>query len=139
MNDELTHEIIAAAYKVHKTLGFGYLEKVYENAMMIELRKRNISAIQQLPVVVYYEGEIVGDYRADIMVEDRVLIELKSNVELIEKDEVQLVNYLKGTNKPYGLLINFGTSVTVKRKYKDYRPPRNLKSWLAGLVNFLPF
>ncbi len=68
MNDKLTHDIIAAAYKVHNTLGFGFLEKVYENAMMVELHKRKIPATQQLPVVVFYEGEVVGDYKADIMV-----------------------------------------------------------------------
>jgi len=122
MNDQLTHEIIAAAYKVHNTLGFGFLEKVYENAMMIELRKRGLSATQQLPVTVYYEGEVVGNYKADIFVENKIIIELKSNVHLIPNDEVQLVNYLKGTNNPYGLLINFGTSVVVKRKYRDYKP-----------------
>jgi len=120
MNDQLTHEIIAAAYKVHNTLGFGFLEKVYENAMMIELRKRGISAVQQLPVTVFYEKEIVGDYKADIFVEGRIIVELKSNAHLIDIDEVQLVNYLKGTEKPYGLLINFGPSVVVKRKYRDY-------------------
>ena len=122
MNDQLTHEIIAAAYKVHNTLGYGFFEKVYENAMMIELRKRGLSATQQLPVVVYYEGEIVGDYKADIFVEEKIIIELKANINLVERDEVQLVNYLKGTEKPYGLLINFGTSVLVKRKYRDYKP-----------------
>ena len=126
MNDQLTHEIIAAAYKVHNTLGFGFLEKVYENAMMIELRKRGFKATQQIPVVVYYEGEVVGNYKADILVEGEIIIELKSNVHLIANDEVQLVNYLKGTEKPYGLLINFGTSVVVKRKYRDYKPPTSL-------------
>lgn len=125
MKDDLTQEVISAVYKVHNTLGFGYFEKVYENALMIELRKRRISASQQLPIQVYYEGEIVGDYVADIIVEDELILELKSVANLTERDEVQLVNYLKGTNIERGLLINFGASVKVKRKYKDFRPTNN--------------
>lgn len=125
MKDDLTQEVISAVYKVHNILGFGYFEKVYENALIIELRKRGISASQQLPIQVYYEGEIVGDYVADIIVKDELILELKSVANLTERDEVQLVNYLKGTNIERGLLINFGASVKVKRKYKDFRPTNN--------------
>lgn len=120
MEDKLTYEIIAAAFKVHNTLGFGFLEKVYENAMILELKEKDIKAVQQFPVPVLYRGKEVGDFKADILVEDHLIIELKSITKITKRDEAQLVNYLKGANKKYGLLINFGTSVVIKRKYRDY-------------------
>ena len=122
--DELTKEIIACAYKVHNTLGAGFLEKVYENAMMIELRKHGLKAEQQKSIKVYYENEIVGDYYADLFVENEIIVELKAVENLAKIHEVQTVNYLKGINKEIGLLINFGTSVEVKRKYKTYKNPK---------------
>ena len=121
IKDPLTSEIIAAAYAVHNTLGFGFLEKVYENALAIELQLRGLEVTQQLPIPVYYEGDIVGDFYADLLVNDKIILELKSKINLIQKDEAQLVNYLKGTNKGIGLLINFGQSVKVKRKYLTYQ------------------
>ena len=111
--------VIAAASKVHNTLGVGFLEKGYENAMMLELRERSIKAVQQLPIPVFYNGNEVGNFTADILVEDQLIIELKSIKEITKRDEVQLVNYLKGARINHGLLINFGTSVVVKRKYKN--------------------
>jgi len=123
MTDQLTREIIAAAYTVHNKMGFGYLEKVYENSLAIELRKQGFQVEQQLPVVVYYDKTVVGDFRADMIVNGKVILELKAVANLAKEHEVQLVNYLKGANLPYGLLINFGTSVIVKRKYRDYKPP----------------
>ncbi len=121
IKDPLTSEIIAAAYTVHNTLGFGFLEKVYENALAIELQLRGLEVTQQLPIPVYYEGDIVGDFYADLLINDKIILELKSKINLISKDEAQLVNYLKGTNKKVGLLINFGQSVKVKRKYLSYQ------------------
>ena len=121
MEDKLSYEIIAAAYKVHNTLGFGFLEKVYENAMIHELRKKGINASPQFLISVYYDDQLVGDYKADIFVENKIIIELKSTRETTLKDEVQLVNYLNGAKIHFGLLINFGTSVTVKRKYQKMR------------------
>lgn len=118
----ITEQIIAAAFKVHNTLGFGYLEKVYENALMIELRKRGLFAQQQMPVPVYYEDELVGDYNADILVENCIIVELKAVENLHPKHEVQLVNYLTAIRLDVGLLINFGDRVTIKRKYRVYRP-----------------
>ena len=123
IKDELTKEIIACAYKVHNTLGAGFLEKVYENSMMIELRKHGLKAEQQKSIKVYYENEIVGYCYADLFIEDEIIVELKAVENLARIHEVQTVNYLKGIDKETGLLINFGTSVQVKRKYKTYKKP----------------
>ena len=124
IDDELTKTIIACAYKVHNTLGSGFLEKVYENALIIELHNHGLSARQQAHIPVYYEGEIVGNYYADIIVEESVILELKAVENMVKIFEVQLVNYLNGININIGLLINFGKSVEVKRKYKNYKPTR---------------
>ena len=115
----ITEKIIKAAYKVHNVLGFGFLEKVYQNALIIELRKTGLNVLSERPIAVYYENEVVGEYVADIIVEGKVILELKAVKELIEIHEVQLVNYLKATGVEVGLLINFGPSVQVKRKVFD--------------------
>ena len=119
--EELTHEIIACAYKVHNTLGAGFLEKVYENALIIELGKAGLNVEQQFPIPVFYEKQKVGDYYADLLVENKIIIELKAVENMIKKHEVQLVNYLTGTGLDIGLLINFGSSVEIKRKYRVYK------------------
>lgn len=125
MQDEaLTSTIISCAYKVHNTLGAGFLEKVYENALSIELQKHALRVQQQKPITVYYEGQVVGDYYADLCVEDRVIVELKAGVALHKAHEVQLVNYLTATGIDIGLLLNFGESVEVKRKYRVYKPKK---------------
>ena len=117
---ELTEKIIGCAYRVYNKMGFGYLESVYEKCMLIELRKAGFNIESQKPIRVQYEGEVVGDFIADILVNDTVILELKSVRKLVEAHEVQLVNYLVATGKPVGLLINFGeTRVAVKRKVKD--------------------
>ncbi len=113
---ELTEKIIKAAYKVHNALGFGFLEKVYQNALVIELKKMCLRVSSEVPIKVYYDHEVVGEYVADLVVEDKVILELKAVKELAEIHEVQLVNYLKATGIEVGLLINFGHSVQVKRK-----------------------
>jgi len=116
-HEELTKEIIGCAFAVHTKMGSGFLESVYEKCLSIELRKAGLDAQSQVPVEVRYEGESVGDFIADIIVEDTVIIELKSVRALNEAHEVQLVNYLVATGKPVGLLLNFGgRSVEVKRK-----------------------
>ncbi len=123
MNDLLTGKIIAAAYKVYHSLGFGFLEKVYENALAIELRKSPLAVSQQIPLTVIYDEQVVGDYAADLMVENEVIVEIKSIVKLTTKHEAQLVHYLTATKNDIGLLINFGPEgVEVKRKYRVYRP-----------------
>ena len=120
-DDSLTEIIIGAAFKVHNSLGTGFLEKVYENAMTIELSKKGVNVKQQEPVNVFYEGHAVGAYFADLLVEDRIIVESKANLGLTREHEVQLVNYLAATGIDVGLLINFGSSVQVKRKYREYR------------------
>ncbi|MBW1740939.1 MAG: GxxExxY protein [Deltaproteobacteria bacterium] len=116
---DLTEKIINAAYKVHNVLGFGFLEKVYQNALMIELKGMGLKVSSEMPIKVYYRNKIVGEYIADIIVEDKVILELKAVKDLAEIHEVQLVNYLKATGIEVGLLINFGHSVQVKRKVFD--------------------
>jgi len=116
---ELTEKVIQCCFKVHNTLGFGFLEKVYENALVIELSKAGLDAKQQYPIQVYYDGEIVGDYQADILVEDKVILELKSIDRIADIHEIQLKNYLKATGIEVGLLINFGKSVEIRRKFNS--------------------
>ncbi len=126
MKDErLTEQIIGCAFKVHKALGPGFAEKVYENALCIELARQGLMVKQQEPIKVYYEGQVVGDYCADLWIEDRIIVELKAVRELSTAHEVQLVNYLTATGVDIGLLINFGPSVKVKRKYREFKPRRN--------------
>jgi GxxExxY protein len=119
-HEELTKIIIGCAYTVHNTLGAGFLEKVYENALCLELKKQGLDAIQQLPIKVYYNNQIVGDYYADIMVNNIIILELKAVDILHSMHEIQLVNYLNATQIDVGLLINFGRSVEIKRKFRFY-------------------
>lgn len=105
---DLSYEIVAAAIDVWKTLGFGFLEKVYENALMVELRERKIPCEQQQPIKVQYHGEIVGDYIGDIVVDGKIIIELKSANAIDGAHVVQALNYLKATGLRLGLVLNFG-------------------------------
>ena len=115
-NDALTEKIIGAAYSVANILGFGFLEKVYENALAVELRGLGLKVEQQKSISVFYKGVNVGDYIADLMIEDTVLIELKSVKTLSDIHKAQLLNYLTATKKSVGLLINFGSPrVEIKR------------------------
>jgi len=113
---EITGLILKAFFKVYNALGYGFLEKVYENAMLIELRKLGLECSNQLPVEVYYENQIVGDYKADILVEELVIVELKAIETLATIHETILVNYLKGTELEVGLLLNFGPKPQYKRR-----------------------
>jgi GxxExxY protein len=130
MQDEkLTEKIIGCSYKVHNALGPGYLEKVYENALRIELERERLTVKQQEPIVVHYEGQVVGDFYADLWVADRIIVELKAVQELTTAHEVQLVNYLTATGVDVGLLINFGpSSVKAKRKHRVYKPKQSARS-----------
>jgi len=119
-HEELTHKIIGCAYKVFNQLGFGFLESVYRKAMVIELSKSHLKVEEEKTLQVYYDGIVVGNFLADLFVEDTVVVELKSVQNTVEGHEVQLVNYLNGLKKEIGLLINFGPSgVQVKRKYRE--------------------
>lgn len=120
--EELTYKIIGAAYEVHGYLGGGFLEKVYENALAVELKKQGLRVLQQYEIPVYYKDELVGDYVADLIVNGKVIIELKAITNLSVSHEVQLVNYLTATNRDIGLLINFGDKkVTIKKKFREYK------------------
>jgi len=118
-HEEITSRIIKAFYNVYNQLGFGFLEKVYENSLVIELRKIGLHCASQVPVNVHYDYQPVGDYFADIIVEDLVILELKAAEGICEEHEAQLVNYLKATDKEVGLLLNFGKTAQFKRKIFD--------------------
>ncbi len=105
---ELSYEIVNAAIYVWKELGFGFLEKVYENALMIELQKHHIPCAQQKPIKVHYDNQIVGDYIADILIEEKILLELKSAKGIDDSHIAQVINYLKATGIRLGIILNFG-------------------------------
>ena len=105
--NDITYMINGAVYEVNKVLGAGFLEKVYEKALLVEFHKRGLKAEGQVPITVRYKGEVVGEYFADIVVEDKVIIELKAVEQLQKIYEAQLLNYLKATEYKIGLLINF--------------------------------
>jgi GxxExxY protein len=113
---DLTQEIIRCFYKVYNVLGYGFLEKVYEKALKIELEKAGFQVERQKPINVYYETELVGEYFADLLVGNKVLIEVKAAVAICEDHDNQLINYLKATDIEVGLLLNFGKKPEVKRK-----------------------
>lgn len=122
MNDELSEKVIGTAFKVHNQLGFGFIESVYENALSIELAKLGISHKLQSPIQVLYDHQVVGDFVCDVLVDDQLILELKTVRQLTAAHEVQIVNYLNATQMDVGLLINFGpTKVEVKRKYRKGR------------------
>ncbi len=125
-DDDLTRRIIGCAYTVHNTLGPGFLEKVYENALRIELEKQGLTVQQQEPVNVTYDDHVVGQYYVDLWVDGRILVELKAVQTLTREHEVKLVHYLTATNIDNGLLLNFGPSVQVKRKFREYKPKGSL-------------
>jgi len=114
--NEISGMIINCCFTVSNKLGVGFLEKVYENSLLIELRKSGLMAESQKPLHVFYDGFVVGEYFADILVEDEIVIELKAVRNLDEVHKAQLMNYLKASGKKLGLLINFGNAkIDVKR------------------------
>jgi len=116
---DLTRRIIGAFYKVYNTLGYGFSEKVYENALVLEIEKLNLEVKPQYAIKVYYEGVEVGEYFADILVNEAVILELKAVRQLLPEHEAQLLNYLKATPIEVGLLLNFGPKAETKRKIYD--------------------
>ena len=118
----MTHKVIGCAYQVYNSLGFGFLESVYRRAMVIEIEISGMQVKQESPLKVHYRDQIVGDFFADLVVENELIVELKSVERLAKAHEVQLVNYLVATGIDIGLLINFGpTGVEVKRKFRTLR------------------
>jgi GxxExxY protein len=116
LHAELTDKIIACAYDVYNQLGFGFSEKVYENAMMIKIVQKSLTAVQQYPVNVYFEKQLVGEYFPDLLVDNKVIVELKAVSTLSKAHEAQLVNYLKATGIKVGLLVNFGEKLKIVRR-----------------------
>jgi len=116
LHSEITQTIIQAFYKVYNKLGYGFLEKEYENAMYIELRKSGLQCTQQQLIEVFYEKEVVGHYYSDLLVDNLVIIELKAAETLCEAHEYQLLNSLKATEIEVGLLLNFGKKPKLLRK-----------------------
>ncbi len=116
LQKELTDKIIKGFYKVYNELGFGFLEKVYQNALLLEFHGMGLKCEKQVPIKVHYNGQIVGEYFADLIINESVIIELKVVEKLIVEHELQLLNYLKSTEIEIGLLINFGKQPQFKRK-----------------------
>ena len=114
--ENTTRNIIGAFYEVYNHLGTGFLEKVYENALLFELRSRGLKANAQSPIKVWYKGEVVGAYLSDIVVEKKVLCEIKAIQILRPEHEAQLINYLKATGLKFGLLLNFGPKPEIMRR-----------------------
>lgn len=118
-HSELSEKIINAFYKVHNELGFGFSEKVYERALVIALREMGMTVLEQVSIKVYYHGQVVGEYIADMLVDGVILLELKAVGQIIDEHEAQLLNYLKATEIEVGYVLNFGKSATFKRKVFD--------------------
>lgn len=114
--EELTGKIIGAFYQVYNDLGYGFLEKVYENALAHKLRQAGLTVQQQHPIRVYYEGLIVGEFYADMLIDERVILELKTAEAIAPAFQAQLINYLKATPIELGLLLNFGPKPEFKRQ-----------------------
>jgi len=116
LHNELTSQIIQVFYKVYNVLGFGFLEKVYRNSMKLELTSSGLFVEMEKPISVYYHDLRVGEYYADLIVNEKVIIELKAAEALVQEHEFQLINYLKATEIEVGLLLNFGKKPEIKRK-----------------------
>jgi GxxExxY protein len=126
LHTEITEKILKAFYRVYNTLGFGFLEKVYSRALMIELRKEGLDVLKEHPIEVYYNDFKVGQYFADLIVENKVIVEIKAAEGLCPEHDAQLINYLKATEIEVGLLLNFGKTPEKRRKvmsalYKNHK------------------
>jgi GxxExxY protein len=124
-HSELTEQIIGAFYAVYSALGYGFLENVYVKALMIELKKRGLNVRDEFPIHVYYDGQLIGEYFADLVVNELVILEIKAAKTFAIEHEAQLLNYLKATPYEVGLLINFGPKPETKRRSFD----NNRKEW----------
>lgn len=129
---QITNTILQAFYKVYFKMGFGFLEKVYEKTLLIELNKLGLNCIEQLPIKVYYDGAVVGDYFADLIVNDLILVELKTADSITAAHEAQLINYLKSTKYEVGLLLNFGPKPGFIRRLLDNDRKGSL-DWMAKI------
>jgi GxxExxY protein len=127
-HSELTEQIIGAFYDVYSKLGYGFLEDIYGKALVIELKKRGLIPDTEQPIEVYYEGQLIGKYYADVVVDNLVIVELKSVKALVTEHEAQVLNYLKATPYEVGLLLNFGPKPETKRRSFD----NDRKEWLIA-------
>ncbi len=129
-HSDITEKIIKCFYKVYNTLGYGFLEKVYENALFVELKNSGLYVEKQKQINVFYEKQKVGEYYADLIVSESVIVELKAAEGLCEEHEFQLINYLKATEMEVGLLLNFGKEPEFKRKVfsNSYKEDNHNKS-----------
>src|SRR5262245_2522366 len=116
---EITEQIIRAFYTVYNTLGYGFLERVYVNALLLELNKLGLTVANEVAIDVLYAGKVVGEYFADLVVNGIVIVEVKAARGLAQEHEAQLLNYLKATHFEVGLLLNFGPKAEIKRKAFD--------------------
>jgi len=133
-HSKTTDTILKGFYTVYNTLGYGFLEKVYSNALALELRKLGLTVVQESRIAVHYAGLVVGEYFADLVVNDAVIVELKAAKTLAAEHEAQLLNYLKATPYEVGLLLNFGPKPQIKRKAFD-NARKGSMSWLADKPN----
>ena len=123
-HEDVTEAIIGAFFEVYNSFGYGFLEKVYENALCVEFKQRGLSFVQQLPINVEYRGQVVGEYFADLVVEGAVIVEVKAVRSLAVEHGAQLLNYLKATDCEVGLILNFGPKAKVVRKVFDNKLKR---------------
>ena len=131
-HSELTGKILGAFFQIHKEMGFGFSERVYESALEILLLELGLTVERQKDILVYYHGRVVGDYRADLIVNGVVLLEIKSVDRLIDAHDAQLLNYLKATEIEVGLLLNFGREAEFHRKVFDNSRKGSL-NWVKNL------
>ena len=131
LHGQVTELLIRAFYQVYRELGYGFLERVYENALAIAARNLGMEIRQQVPIRVHYQGIVVGDYSADLLANNVVIAELKATKALAEEHEAQLLNYLKATPYEVGLILNFGPIPQHKRKVYENHRKGNL-SWVAS-------
>jgi GxxExxY protein len=124
---DLTDKIIQAFYRVYNELGFGFLENVYQNALYFELLDRGFTVEAQKAIDVYYQAQLVGKYKADLVVNDLIILELKAVDFLVVEHELQLINYLKATDKEVGLLLNFGMKPEIRRKIFDNNRKKHIR------------
>jgi GxxExxY protein len=128
IDEELTGQIIKAFYEVYNTLGYGFIESVYHNAMIVELVAYGLAIDVKKPITVYYDANIIGKFEADLVVEQRVIVELKAKENLHPAHEAQLTNYLRATDIEIGLLLNFGKSAEFKRKLFENKYKRRSRT-----------
>ena len=125
---ELTRQIIGAYFRVYNDLGYGFLEKVYENAFALELRSNGLRVNQQQRIQVYFQGTVVGDYFADLLIENAVILELKATEAIADAHMAQLMNYLKATTCEVGFVFNFGPEANFQRRYFGNAKKKNLRN-----------